>query len=33
MDFSLSSDQQAIRDAIAKICAGFDLDYWLGRDR
>ena len=33
MDFSLSSDQQAIRDAVAKICAEFGLDYWLQRDR
>src|SRR5215218_3793828 len=33
MDFSLSSDQQAVRDAVARICAGFDLDYWLKRDR
>src|SRR5207253_2838772 len=23
----------AIRDAVAKVCAGFDLDYWLKRDR
>jgi acyl-CoA dehydrogenase len=33
MNFSLTQDQQAIRDAIAKICAGFDLDYWAKRDR
>src|SRR3954469_18293838 len=33
MDFSLSSEQQAIRDAVARICADFDLDYWLARDR
>lgn len=33
MDFSFSPDQLAIRDAVAKICAGFDLDYWLKRDR
>src|SRR5690349_3599661 len=33
MDFELTPDQEAIRDAVAKICAGFDLDYWLKRDR
>src|SRR5215212_8066982 len=33
MDFSFTPEQQAIRDAVAKICAGFDLDYWLTRDR
>src|SRR5260370_28939426 len=29
----LSPDQEAVRDAIAKICARFDEDYWLKRDR
>jgi acyl-CoA dehydrogenase len=33
MDFSLTEDQQAIRDAVARTCADFDLDYWLERDR
>jgi acyl-CoA dehydrogenase len=33
MDFQLTPDQEAIRDAVAKICAGFDLEYWLKRDR
>src|SRR3954469_17559968 len=33
MDFSLTEDQQAIRDGVAKICADFDLEYWLKRDR
>jgi acyl-CoA dehydrogenase len=33
MDFSFTAEQQAIRDAVAKICARFDLDYWLERDR
>lgn len=33
MDFQLSSDQQAIRDAVARICARFGDDYWLERDR
>jgi acyl-CoA dehydrogenase len=32
MDFQLSDDQQAIRDAINKLCAGFDADYWLKCD-
>ena len=33
MDFSLTPDQEAIRDAVAKVCTGFDLDYWLKHDR
>jgi acyl-CoA dehydrogenase len=33
MDFSLSPEQQQIRDAIAKLCAQFDDAYWLDRDR
>ena len=33
MDFALDTDQEAIREAIAKICARFDDDYWLTRDR
>jgi acyl-CoA dehydrogenase len=33
MDFSLSDDQQRIREAIAKLCANFDDAYWLKRDR
>ncbi|HEX7249400.1 MAG TPA: acyl-CoA dehydrogenase family protein, partial [Burkholderiales bacterium] len=33
MDFSLSSEQERIRDAIAKVCARFGDDYWLKRDR
>lgn len=33
MDFALSADQEAVRDAVAKICARFDADYWLKRDR
>ena len=32
MDFSLTPDQLAIRDAVQKICAGFDDDYWLEHD-
>jgi acyl-CoA dehydrogenase len=33
MDFSLSEDQLAVRSAIEKICAQFDDDFWLARDR
>jgi acyl-CoA dehydrogenase len=33
MDFTLTPEHEAIRDAVAKVCAGFDLDYWLKRDR
>src|SRR5829696_771688 len=32
MDFSQSSDHEAIREAIRKICAGFDDDYWSQKD-
>jgi acyl-CoA dehydrogenase len=33
MDFSLTSEQEAIRDAVEQICAKFDDAYWLKRDR
>ena len=33
MDFSFSTDQIAIREAITKLCARFDAQYWLERDR
>jgi acyl-CoA dehydrogenase len=33
MDFALTPDQEAIRDAIARICGGFGDDYWLEKDR
>src|SRR5262245_38207721 len=33
MDFSLSAEQQQIRDSIAKLCAQFDDAYWLEKDR
>jgi acyl-CoA dehydrogenase len=33
MDFSLSSEQEAIRTAVEKICARFPGDYWLAKDR
>jgi len=32
MSFFLSDDQLAIRDAMAKLCADFDADYWLNCD-
>jgi acyl-CoA dehydrogenase len=32
VDFSLSEDQQSIRDAVLKHCARFPDDYWLERD-
>lgn len=33
MDFALTPDQQAVCDAVQKVCAGFDDDYWLSHDR
>ena len=33
MDFSLTTDQQNIRNAILKLCARFTDDYWLQHDR
>ena len=33
MDFSLSPEQERIRDAVAQICADFSEDYWLQKDR
>lgn len=33
MDFSLSRDQEDIRDAVLKHCSRFGDDYWLERDR
>ena len=32
MDFALTSDQETIRDAVAKLCERFDDAYWLARD-
>ena len=32
MNFKFSDDQLAIRDAILKLCANFDADYWLACD-
>jgi len=33
MDFAFSEEQEAIREAIAKVCARFPDEYWLKRDR
>jgi acyl-CoA dehydrogenase len=33
MDFNLSDDQQAIADAIEKLCAEFGDDYWSHKDQ
>ena len=33
MDFSLTQEQQQIRDSIRKLCAPFDDAYWLAKDR
>ena len=33
MDFSFSPEQLAMREAIEKLCARFDAQYWLERDR
>ncbi len=33
MDFALTDDQRGIVDAVAKVMARFDEDYWLVRDR
>lgn len=33
MDYSLTEDQQSIRDAVMKLCSQFPDEYWLARDR
>src|ERR1700716_3843981 len=33
MDFAFTPEQESVRDGVAKICAAFDLDYWLHRER
>ena len=33
VDFSLTADQQNIREAILKHCSQFPAEYWLERDR
>ena len=32
MNFEMSEQQVAIRDAVGKVCANFGDDYWLARD-
>ena len=32
MDFSLSAEQEAIRDAVGKVCTRFGDDYWFAKD-
>ena len=32
MDFSLTTEQQEIRAAVARLCAGFGDEYWLKKD-
>jgi len=33
MDFELTQEQEAIREAVAAVCARFNDNYWLTRDR
>lgn len=33
MDFAPTAQQDSIRDAVAKICGGFDDAYWLAKDK
>src|SRR5207237_7505287 len=33
MDFALTTNQESIREAVAKICARFDDAYWLKKDK
>ena len=33
MHFALTPEQEHIRDAIERVCAPFDADYWLRKDR
>jgi len=33
MDFAFTAEQERIREAIAKLCAQFDDDYWLAHDK
>lgn len=33
MNFALTPEQEQIRDAVQKLCAPFDADYWLRKDR
>ena len=33
MDFNFTEEQEAIRESVARICAKYDDNYWLERDR
>jgi acyl-CoA dehydrogenase len=33
MDFSFTPEQESLREAIERLCAPFDADYWLRKDR
>ena len=33
MDFRITPDQEAIREAVSRICEKFDAEYWLQKDR
>jgi hypothetical protein len=33
IDFALSDLQRSLREAVARVCARFDDEYWLKRDR
>ena len=33
MDFALTPEQEAVRDAVARVCQAFGDEYWLERDR
>lgn len=33
MDFSLTPEQQQIRDSVARLCSQFDDGYWLAKDQ
>ena len=33
MDFSFTPEQDSLREAIERLCAPFDADYWLRKDR
>ena len=33
MNFAWSAEQQQLRSAIERVCAPFDADYWLRKDR
>ena len=33
MDFAFTEQQLAIKDSVAKLCAGFDDKYWLKKDK